>query len=104
MHGILNLLDKLQKQICRSVGPPFVAFLEPLAHCRNVASLDISCRYYFCKYSSEMAELVPRFYSRGKFTHFSDRCHDFSITIPRCYKDASVNRVIPREMRQNNKK
>ena len=28
----LELLDKLQKQICRTVGPFLVAFLESLAH------------------------------------------------------------------------
>ena len=35
----LELLDKLQKRICRTAGPSHVASLEPLAHCRNVASL-----------------------------------------------------------------
>ena len=35
----LELLDKLQKQICRTVGPSLAASLEPLAHHRNVASL-----------------------------------------------------------------
>ena len=35
----LELLDKLQKRICRIVGPSFAASLKPLAHCRNVASL-----------------------------------------------------------------
>ena len=35
----LDLLDKLQKQICRIVGPSLAASLEPLAHPRNVASL-----------------------------------------------------------------
>ena len=34
----LELLDKLQKQICRTVGPSLAASLEPLAHLRNVAS------------------------------------------------------------------
>ena len=34
----LELLDKLQKQICRTLGPSLATFLEPLAHCRNVAS------------------------------------------------------------------
>ena len=34
----LELLDKLQKRICRTVGPPFAASADPLAHCRNVAS------------------------------------------------------------------
>ena len=29
----LELLDKLQKQICRTVGPSLAASLEPLAHC-----------------------------------------------------------------------
>ena len=28
----LELLDKLQKQICRTVGPSLAACLEPLAH------------------------------------------------------------------------
>ena len=29
----LELLDKLQKQICKTVGPSLVASFEPLAHC-----------------------------------------------------------------------
>ena len=34
----LELLDKLQKRICRAVGSPLAAYLGPLAHRRNVAS------------------------------------------------------------------
>ena len=41
----LELLDKLQKQICRTVGPSLAASLEPLAHRGNVASLSLFCRY-----------------------------------------------------------
>ena len=37
----LELLDKLQKRICRAVGPSLAAFLEPLGHRRNVASLSL---------------------------------------------------------------
>ena len=37
----LELLDKLQKWICRTVGPSLAAFLEPLVHRRNVASLSL---------------------------------------------------------------
>ena len=36
----LELLDKLQKRICRTVGPLLAACLEPLAHHQNVASLS----------------------------------------------------------------
>ena len=34
---------KPQKQICRTVGPSLSSYLEPLAHCQNVASLYILC-------------------------------------------------------------
>ena len=40
----LELLDKLQKRIYRTVGPSLAAPLEPLAHRRNEASLSIFCR------------------------------------------------------------
>ena len=38
----LDLLDKLQKRICRIVGPSLTTSLEPLADHRNVASLSLS--------------------------------------------------------------
>ena len=41
----LELLDKLQKRICRTVGPSLAASLEPLAHRRNVASLSLFYRF-----------------------------------------------------------
>ena len=37
----LELSEKLLKQICRTVGPSSAASLEPLAHCRNVASVSL---------------------------------------------------------------
>ena len=42
----LELLVKLQKWICRTVGPSLAASLEPLAHRRNVASLSLFYRVY----------------------------------------------------------
>ena len=41
----LKLLDKLQKQICRTVGPSLAASPKPLGRCWNVASLSLFCRY-----------------------------------------------------------
>ena len=95
----LELLDKLQKRICRTVGPSFAASHEPLAHRRNVASLSLFYRYYFGICSSELAELVPLPYSRRRFTRYSDRLHDFSVTIPKCYKDVYVKSFFPRTAR-----
>ena len=93
----LDLLDKLQKRICRIVGPSLAASLEPLAHRRNVASLSLFYRYYFGRCSSELAQLPPLPFSRGRSTRYSDRLHDFSVTIPRCYKDVYVNSFFPRK-------
>ena len=55
----LEVLDKLQKQICRTAGPSFVTSLEPLAHHWNVTSLSLFYRYYIARCSSELAQLVP---------------------------------------------
>ena len=76
-----ELLDKLQKRICRTVGHSLAASLEPLAHRRNVASLSLFYRYYFGRCSSELAQLVPLPYSWGRSTRYSDRLHDFSVIL-----------------------
>ena len=95
----LVLLDKLQKRICRTVGPSLAASLERLAHCRNVASLSLFYRYYFDRCSSELAQLVPLPLSLERSTRFSDRLHDFSVTIPECFKDVYNNSFFPRTAR-----
>ena len=92
----LELLDKLQKRICRILGPSLADSLEPLAHRRNLASLSLYYRYYFGRCSSELAQLVPLPFSRGRSTRYSDRLHDFSVTIPRCCKDVYINSSFPR--------
>ena len=87
----LQLLDKLQKQLRRTVGPSLATSLEPLAHHQNVASLSLFYRYYFGRCSSELAQLVPLPYSWEKSTHYSQRLLDFFVTIPRCCKDVYVS-------------
>ena len=85
--------------IYRTVGPSLATSFEPLAHRRNVASLSLFYRYYFGRCSSELAQLVPLPYSRGRSTRCSDRLHDFCVTIPGCYKGVYVNSFFPRTAR-----
>ena len=59
----LELLDKLQKWICRAVGPSLAISLEPLGPWQNVASFSLFYKYYFGR--SELTQLVPLPYSRG---------------------------------------
>ena len=70
----LELFDKLQKRICRTVSPSLALSLEPLSHRRNVTSLSLFCRHYFGRCSSDLAQLVPLPFSRGR----CDRLHYFS--------------------------
>ena len=83
------------KNMCRTVGPLLAAFLEPMAHHQNVASLSLFCRYCFGRFSSELAELVPLPCFLGRSTHYSDKLHHFSVTIPKCCKDVHVNSFFP---------
>ena len=55
----LELLDKPQKRICRTVRPSLAASLEPFAYRRNEAILSLSNRYYFGRCSSDLSQLVP---------------------------------------------
>ena len=48
----LDMLDKLQKRISRTVIPLLAACLEPLAHRQDVASLSLLFRYSFGRCSS----------------------------------------------------
>ena len=79
LSGFLELLDKLQKRIYRTV------------YCQNVASVSLFYMYYFVICSSELAQLVPLPYSPWMSTCYSDRLHDFSVITPGCYKDVYVN-------------
>ena len=52
-------------------------------------------RYFFGRYSSELTQLVPLPSPRGRSTHYSDGLYDFSVNIPRWYKDVYVNSFFP---------
>ena len=57
-------------------GPTF-------SYTETAASLSLFDRYYFCRCSSEQAELVPFSYSHGKSIRCFNRLHDFSVTFPK---------------------
>ena len=95
----LELLDKLQKRIYRTVGPSLAASLEPLVHRQNVARLSLFYRSFFGRCSSELVQLVPLPFSQGRSTRYSDRLLDFSVTIPRCYQDVYIHSFFPRTVR-----
>ena len=64
-------------------------------HRRNVANLSLFYRYQFHRCSSELAQEVPFPYSQGRSIHYSDRLHNFSVTIPNCHKNVYGNSFFP---------
>ena len=77
----------IYKNICRTFGHSIAVSLESLAHFWNGTSLCLFYRYYYVRCSSKLGQLVTLHYSRMRSTHYSDRFHDFSVIIPRCYKN-----------------
>ena len=78
----LNMLDKFWKVVCRTFGPTTAVSLEALLNCRNITSLSFSYGYFFGRLSFE---LVPIPYSCGNSMFYSNRLHDFPVTVPRYY-------------------
>ena len=72
------------------IGLSLAASLEPLARIVEMwPGAYISLLYRYLpntlvdgRCSSELAQLVPLPFYRGKSTRYSDRLHDFSVAIP----------------------
>ena len=92
--GIVRQAIKTNMQDCWSFTCCFCWTLGSSLKCG--LSLILFYRYYFGRCSSVLAQLVPLPFSGGRSTRYSDRLHDFSVTIPRCYKDVYVNSFFPR--------
>ena len=87
----MNIWDELQKRECKTVNHSF----ETLLHYLNVATLSLFCRDCFGRCSSELAELFPLPYLSGRSTPYSNRLHDFSVTILGWFNDVSFRSCFP---------
>ena len=76
LHSTLSDRWK-QLRLASELESNLLCNVEPLAYHRYAG--------YFGSCSSELAELVPLLNSRGRSTCYSNRLHDFSVTIPICY-------------------
>ena len=79
----LELLDKLQKRICRTGGPYLLLLLNSWLII-EMWPVCLFYRYYFGWWSPELAQLVPLPFCQGRSTRYSERLYHFSVTIPRC--------------------
>ena len=61
-----------------------VLHLLPLLNHWLIMEIKVTLKPKIASCSSEQAELVPLLYSQGRSSCYSDRLHDFSVTISRC--------------------
>ena len=95
---INNVICRLKtglEQFYKTVGLALIASLEPSARSRNIAGLSLFCKYYFGTCLFELAVLLPLPHSHERFTIYSNRLHDFTVTILKCYTDVYVNSLFP---------
>ena len=71
--GIVRKATKTHMQYCWSFTCCFSGTLG--------SSSNLFYRYYFGRCFSELAQLTPLPFSRRRSTRYSDRLHDFSVTI-----------------------
>ena len=86
----LDILDMLQKRICRTVGLTLAASLVPLAYHQNMSSFS----FLWVTIWSGRTRSASFFMEVHSLSCYSGRLHD-SVTIPRCYKSIFVNSVSP---------
>ena len=89
----LDLLENLKKQVFRFVA----ASIELLSQRRNVVSLSLFYSNYFIRCLIELDKLVPLPYSPGRPLAIYPL--DFSVTIPRFFKDVHVKYFFSRTAR-----
>ena len=68
----------------------FLLLLLKIIESLQYISLSLFYRYYFCRCSYELTQLISVPYFQRRSTQYSDWLHNFSVTIPRCYKDFYV--------------
>ena len=78
----LDLLHRMQKRVVSLVGSGLSSDLQALSHRRDVASLSLFYKYYYGKYSSELADLVPPKGVTVRSTRFSEQMHRHTVNSP----------------------
>ena len=115
---VMNLLKKFVLNTCLRLLQTHLFFPSPLKLYECVF-LCLLYLYLFCflnrnflsflrkvirenlKTSREslFGTLVPLPISQRRSSHYFDRLHDFSVAIPRCYKNVYVNSFVPHAAR-----
>ena len=88
----------LQRLLCISINLPYGHVWNTVVF-HTSSNCSASC---YLELLDKLQKQICRTYSWGRSTSYSERLHDFSFTIPRCYKDIYVNSFFPRTARLQN--
>lgn len=92
----LNLLDRIQRRVCNSIGESLSSKLDSLSHRRAVSSLCLFYKYFHGHCSSELSDLVPPIKAFSRTTRYSSNCHPFTVIRNESRKSFFQNSFFPR--------
>jgi hypothetical protein len=80
----IALLDRIQKRVCKLIGPQLSLKLEPLSHRRDVSSLSLLYRYQNGLCSSQLHKAVPPLKQHRRQLRSAETNHKVTLEVPRC--------------------
>ena len=76
------LLNRVESKVfCLINSSPLTDCLQPLSHCRNIASLALFYRYFHANCSSDLANCVPPLLPRPRCTRLASSSHPYSVHL-----------------------
>ena len=81
----LHLLGTVQKRTISvlQIANPVELRIQPLAHCRNVASLSICYKFFNLPAMSELKMLISVLIDQPRRTRHIQQLHDLAVEIPK---------------------
>ena len=90
------LLNRVESKACRLINSsPLTDCLQPLSHCRNIASLALFYRYFHANCSSDLANCIPSLLQRPRCTRLASSSHPYSVHLCNARVTQSSQSFIP---------
>ena len=89
------LLNRVESKAYRLINSPLTDYLDSLSHRHNVASLYFFYRYFHANCSSELANCMPPFLLRPRYTKLSTFSHPYSVHLSNARVNQYLHSFIP---------
>ena len=90
------LLNRVESKACRLINSsPLTDCLQPLSHCRNIASLALFYRDFNANCSADLANCIPSLLQRPRCTRLASSSHPYSVHLCNARVNQNPQSFIP---------